>query len=214
MDDEEDAVNLFKLWCARWGYEALGQTEPKKALETAIAFAPDVLFLDVLMPGFDGFQVLEAIKSDARTRHVPVVMLTGGAIQVPDKVRGLAGGAVDYLTKPIDSREMRARIETYLTLRGDVLAHGRERELRAIRQTAVFLNHSINNLLAGIQAAATLHFEDGDEEAKEREALISENVRAIAGIVQRLREIKHVIGTSYAGLDGELMLDLDRSTKG
>ncbi len=214
IDDEEDAVALFQLWCGKWGYVARGLSEPRKAVETAVDFEPDVIFLDVVMPRVSGFTVLESLKSDDRTRGIPVVMLTGGALQIPDRVKGLMGGAIDYLMKPIDHREMKARIETYLKVRRDTLAYGEERELKAVRQTAAFLNHSINNLLAGIQAAAAIHIEETDAEARDRQKFISENVKAIADIIQRLREIRRVIGTAYAGLEGEDMLDLDSSTKG
>jgi nitrogen-specific signal transduction histidine kinase len=106
---------------------------------------------------------------------------------------------------------MQARIQTHLHARERHERQGRERELRAVRQTATFLNHSINNLLATIQAAAEL-VEVEDEDSALRTELISQNVQAITEIIARLKQIRRVITTDYAGT--EHMLDLDSSLAG
>ena len=77
---------------------------------------PDLILLDIMMPEMDGYQVLERLKSDARTRDVPVIFLTAKA-EVDDEKRGLELGAVDYITKPISPPIVLARVRTQLSLK-------------------------------------------------------------------------------------------------
>ena len=77
---------------------------------------PDLILLDIMMPEMDGYQVLERLKSDARTRDVPVIFLTAKA-EVDDETRGLELGAVDYITKPISPPIVLARVKTQLSLK-------------------------------------------------------------------------------------------------
>src|SRR5690606_32570340 len=88
----------------------------------------DIVLLDVMMPGMDGFEVCERIKSDPRTAHVPVVMIT--ALDQPsDRVRGLSAGADDFLTKPVDDIQLMARVRSLVRLKALM------DELRARAQT-------------------------------------------------------------------------------
>ncbi|NOX26430.1 MAG: hybrid sensor histidine kinase/response regulator [Deltaproteobacteria bacterium] len=76
---------------------------------------PDLILLDIIMPGMDGFAVLQALKKNPVTRHIPVIFLTViDAAQ--DKVKGFAGGAVDYILKPFEIMEVKARVRTHLRL--------------------------------------------------------------------------------------------------
>lgn len=77
---------------------------------------PDLIILDVMMPGMDGYAVCKHLKSDARTREIPVIFLTAKAEPV-DEVRGFDSGAVDYINKPISPPVVRARVKTHLALR-------------------------------------------------------------------------------------------------
>ncbi len=208
VDDEPEVQFLYANYCRRWGYRYEGVEVPEEALAAALALHPALIFLDVMMPRVDGFDLLVQLKADPRVAGIPVIMLTGGAGEIPDKVKGLTHGAIDYLVKPLDPQEMQARIQTHLHARESHERQGRERELRAVRQTATFLNHSINNLLATIQAAAEL-VEDEDENSALRAELIAENVQAITEIIARLKQIRQVITTDYAGT--EEMLDIEGS---
>ncbi len=86
-----------------------------EALALAAAIKPDLILLDVVMPGTDGFGICKALKAAPATAHAPVIFLTGLA-DSNDKVSGFAAGGVDYVTKPFDATEIRARVQTHLRL--------------------------------------------------------------------------------------------------
>ena len=86
------------------------------ALEAAVALLPDLILLDIMMPGMDGFEVCRQLKLDARLRGVPVVFLSA-IDEVADKVRAFSAGAVDYISKPFQFPEVLMRVETHLRLR-------------------------------------------------------------------------------------------------
>ncbi|MDA3811480.1 MAG: response regulator [Spirochaetaceae bacterium] len=86
------------------------------AFTDAVKHNPDLILLDIMMPGMDGYEVSAKLKSDVLTRNIPIIFLT--AVSQPDKVaKGFQAGAVDYVTKPFNSVELMARIKTHLELR-------------------------------------------------------------------------------------------------
>jgi phosphoserine phosphatase RsbU/P len=109
------------------GYRLLAAKDGRAALEIARRMHPDLVLLDVRMPGMGGFDVCRALKDDASTRDAPVIFLSALG-DVADKVAGLTLGAVDYITKPIQPEEVLARVDAHLT------RHLLERELRRTYQ--------------------------------------------------------------------------------
>lgn len=114
------------------------------ALEKVHKVAPDLILLDVMMPGIDGFETCQRLKADARTREIPIIFMTALADPV-DKVRGLQLGAVDYVTKPIHQEEVLARIKVHLDLRQARLKLVQEEKLASLGQLVAGLAHEINN---------------------------------------------------------------------
>jgi len=116
VDDERLNINVMvdllkadhKIMVAKNGEQAL-----RRALSEP---PPDLILLDIIMPGMDGYQVCERLKADGRTRDIPVVFVTAMG-DVHDETRGLEIGAVDYITKPISPPIVKARVKTHLTLR-------------------------------------------------------------------------------------------------
>src|ERR1700691_6104160 len=89
----------------------------EEGIERAQLVQPDLILLDVMMPGIDGFETCRRLKMDASTRDIPVIFMTALA-DTSDKVAGFAAGAVDYISKPFQIEELLARIKTHLALRG------------------------------------------------------------------------------------------------
>jgi DNA-binding response OmpR family regulator len=95
------------------GYQVTTANNPTDGLKKVRANPPDILLLDIRLPDMDGFQVCKEIKSDARTKHVPVVMISVKTDET-DVVVGLEVGADDYISKPFRKRELLARVKTVL----------------------------------------------------------------------------------------------------
>ncbi len=98
-----------------FGFKVLIVNDGENALELVESFNPDIILLEVILPGIDGFDTCRRLKSMASTKDIPVLFITGQSNTL-DKVRGFALGAVDYITKPIQSEEVLARLKTHLTI--------------------------------------------------------------------------------------------------
>lgn len=116
VDDEPSNVDLLQGYLEAEGYQVMTAYWGEEALEKAFAQQPDLVLLDVLMPGLDGFEVCRRLKADPRTQFVPVIILT--ALQEPkDKIAGAEAGADEFLTKPFDRVELLARVRNLLQIR-------------------------------------------------------------------------------------------------
>jgi two-component system phosphate regulon response regulator PhoB len=113
VDDEEDIIKLVELNLAREGYRVLGCTTGEKALEIARSKRPDLIVLDLMLPGIDGLEVCRRLKRGPKTRHIPVVILTAKAEEA-DIVMGFELGADDYVTKPFSGSVLAARARRLL----------------------------------------------------------------------------------------------------
>ncbi|MDZ7291837.1 MAG: response regulator transcription factor [candidate division KSB1 bacterium] len=112
VDDEQDILDLLKYNLEAEGYETMTATDGLQALELAQS-SPDLIILDVMLPGKDGWEVIRELRQTESTRHIPVIFLTakGGEI---DEVVGLELGADDYIIKPISLRKLLARVKIVL----------------------------------------------------------------------------------------------------
>jgi two-component system cell cycle response regulator len=116
VDDIAANVKILEAKLQAEYYEVLTALSGEQALAAIAAHAPDIVLLDVMMPGMDGFEVCRAIKAEARSAHVPVVMITALS-DVKDRVRGLECGADDFLTKPPNTVALFARIRSLVRLK-------------------------------------------------------------------------------------------------
>lgn len=113
VDDNPVNVTLVADIVEASGWEVLPAFDGASAIKIAQTELPDLIVLDVSMPGMSGYEVCQALKANPITANIPVIMLTALS-EVEDRVRGLTAGADDYLTKPFSARELRARIDTRL----------------------------------------------------------------------------------------------------
>ena len=113
VEDEKDLADLITYNLERNGYDAVSAGDGQTALDLAIKHLPDLVLLDLMLPGLDGTEVARKLKSDSRTSHIPVIMLTAKGEET-DVVVGLTIGADDYVTKPFSPRELVARVQAVL----------------------------------------------------------------------------------------------------
>ena len=128
VDDTPANVEVMSAYLTMSGFQVLAARNGETGLRIARREQPDLILLDVLLPGMDGFEVCRRLKADRQTREIPVIFMTV-VTRTEDKVTGFVAGGVDYITKPFQREEVLARVETHLTL------HRLQQDLRELNRT-------------------------------------------------------------------------------
>ena len=162
VDDIFPNVKLLEAKLMSEYYEVLTATSGAEALEKIEADKPDIVLLDVMMPGMDGFEVCTRIKGNPALAHIPVVMVTA-LTDIADKVRGLEAGADDFLSKPINDIALMSRVRSLVRLKM-ALDEWRVRENTASQLGVV--NESSNFMAESVEKAAILMIEDKSFDAQ------------------------------------------------
>lgn len=126
VDDKPTNLDILFRHLDQTGYEVLAATDGETAISQAELAQPDIILLDVMMPGLNGFETCRQLKKNNATRDIPVIFMTA-LNDINSKVSGFEAGGVDYVTKPIELDEVVARINTHLTIRN--LQKGLEAEV-------------------------------------------------------------------------------------
>jgi two-component system phosphate regulon response regulator PhoB/two-component system alkaline phosphatase synthesis response regulator PhoP len=113
VEDEADILELIQLKLEAAGFVTKGFERAEPMLQRMQKDTPDLIILDLMLPGMDGMEVCQKLKSDPSTEKIPVIMLTART-DIEDKVKGLEYGADDYITKPFDAKELVARVNAVL----------------------------------------------------------------------------------------------------
>lgn len=116
VDDTPTNLEILFDFLTNYGFKILVAEDGESALQKAAYASPDLILLDILMPGIDGFETCSRLKASESTREIPVIFMTALS-ETADKVKGLQVGAVDYVTKPLQHEEVLARVQTHLRLR-------------------------------------------------------------------------------------------------
>lgn len=136
VDDIPDNINMLLEFLTQSGFKVLVAKEGQAAIRKAQYAQPDLIMLDVMMPGMDGFEVCKILKRNPATQKIPIIFMTALSDTI-DKLKGFSLGAVDYITKPIQHEEVLARISTHLKLRQ--LQQQLETELKIRQEYAIEL---------------------------------------------------------------------------
>ena len=110
IDDDENLNSLLQDYLSEFSFQVMTETNPERALNILKRKTPDIIILDIMLPGMDGFEVCRRIR---KSYNIPVIMLTARG-KVEDRIVGLELGADDYLPKPFEPRELVARIQSVL----------------------------------------------------------------------------------------------------
>lgn len=116
IDDNTTNLNILLDYLNELSYRVLIAPSGEQALQRLQYARPDVILLDIMMPGIDGFETCRRLKADDTTKDIPVIFMTA-LTETVDKVRGFSVGGVDYITKPFQHEEVLARVKTHLTIR-------------------------------------------------------------------------------------------------
>jgi putative two-component system response regulator len=116
VDDEVENLQLLTAWLTREGYNVVTASDGEEALAAVASAHPDLVVMDVLMPKLSGYDACEQIKHSPATRLIPVVLITA-LHDREDKIRGINAGADDFLTKPVDPHELKARARSLVRLK-------------------------------------------------------------------------------------------------
>ena len=112
VDDSTTVLMMEKMILSKEAYELVTAKNGEEAVEKALAERPDLILMDVVMPGLNGFQATRAISRDPTTRTVPIILCTSKS-QETDKIWGLRQGARDYIVKPVKREELLAKITAF-----------------------------------------------------------------------------------------------------
>ncbi len=113
VEDEKDVQELLRYNLTKNGYQVEKASNGEEGLEKARRISPDLILLDLMLPGLDGLEICRGIKNDSKTGHIPIIMLTAKGEEA-DVVTGLEMGADDYVTKPFSPRVLMARVKAIL----------------------------------------------------------------------------------------------------
>jgi len=160
VDDTPGNLRVLLEALGADGHEILVATDGASAIETARYAQPDLILLDVMMPGMDGYQTCEELKKNETTSRIPIIFMTALS-ETAEKVRAFEMGAVDYITKPFEHSELLARVTTHLTvsrLTRDLEKRNHElEELNHLKNEFMGMAaHDVRNPLASVVACADL----------------------------------------------------------
>jgi two-component system phosphate regulon response regulator PhoB len=146
VEDEDDILELITYNLAKEGYQVTGAPTGEDTLKRVRSDLPDLVVLDLMLPGVDGLEVCKLLKNDPKTRHVPIVMLTAKGEEA-DIVTGLELGADDYIAKPFSPRVLIARVRAVLRRgkAGDAAGDG------VVRVQDIVIHPGRREVLAGNQ---------------------------------------------------------------
>ena len=115
-DDTPEHLTVLRQMLAEQNYMVRPALNGEIAIKAANESPPDLILLDIRMPGMDGYEVCQQLKSEEKTRKIPVIFISA-LNELDDKVKAFSLGGVDYITKPFQTEEVLVRIKTHLTLR-------------------------------------------------------------------------------------------------
>lgn len=171
VDDLSENLSVLGNTLRREGYQVAIANNGKQAVSIALGKKPDLILLDIAMPELDGFDVIQLLKDDPQTEHIPVIFLTART-DLQDMLKGFSSGAVDYITKPFNSAELLARVSTHLELKQSrdlILQHKEELSELLSTKDKLFsiVSHDLRSPFAGLLTLTNILVENFNSYEKE-----------------------------------------------
>lgn len=186
VDDTSANLAVVGDYLAQQGYQVMVALTGEAGVRLAQEAHPDLILLDVLLPGIDGFETCRRLKADEQTRDIPVIFMTI-VTRTEDKVRGFAAGGVDYITKPFQHEEVLARVATHL-------------RIRELTQKLEEANASLEQRVEERTAALAETNIRLKEEIAERKKSEEERERLLHQIRQHAKEVQFIVDTVPEGM--------------
>ncbi|MEZ2236728.1 response regulator [Microcoleus sp.] len=140
VDDNQTNLDVLFELLRNYGFKVLVAQDGESAIEQIEYIHPDLILLDIMMPGIDGFETCRRLKADPPTQDIPIIFMSALSDTL-DKVKGFQTGAVDYITKPFQHEEVLSRIETHLTIRS------LQKKLEEKNEELAHLNQNLERLV-------------------------------------------------------------------
>ena len=193
VDDTSANLQLLERMLKKSGFKVRPVSDGHLALRACEQTLPDLILLDVCMPGLDGYAVLSRLKSNPATQNIPVMFITALG-ETRDKVRGFQAGAVDFITKPIDIEEVESRVRTHLDLQRQRTelkrSNDRLRELEKLRDDLThMIVHDMRSPLLGLKLAFEILEPSPSAENAEDAEIHREGKRAATTLIEMVNQM-------------------------
>jgi DNA-binding response OmpR family regulator len=212
VDDTKENVDLLKTVLEYSKYHVITATNGEEAVQAAREYMPDLILMDVIMPGMDGLTACNILSTEEKTKGIPIIIITAKT-DPEDLKKGLESGAVDYVRKPFVIVELLARANTAIRFNQIQEKLVEQEKKIAIMELAGAAAHELNQPLTVINCQIKLL-----EEALEQKTQPGREIEIIHDSVKKMTEIIRKIGniTKYKTKDyllGEKIIDLDQASE-
>ena len=194
VDDVTLNIQTLGITLRNEGYRIVIAQNGQQALDSVHKTHPDLILLDIMMPGLDGFETCKRLKADPETKEIPIIFLTAKT-ETADVVEGFNLGAVDYIIKPFNAQEVLVRVRTHLTLKKTrEELEQRVHEIATMkREYEAFLTHELNNRLTPLSGFAhllKLQADGLDEEQLDWISEIETSTNDLATLIKALKKLQ------------------------
>jgi len=210
-DDELSRERINHVFSKKADYRIEEADSGKSAFELMEKSPVDIILLDVDMPEQNGFEVCRKIRSVQKFRAIPIIFITG-ADSIKDKAKGFDAGGNDYITKPIDPKEVKIRVKAHLSIKQLEAKRIQAEGLKAIKDMIVTYNHEMNQPLTAIQGYAEVLLSDikaGDENFETVKTILDQAQRVIK-ILNKIKSLESAVEIKKKEyIPGSTMIDLN-----